>query len=57
MDYKKLFPYESTQLADHNIGVFWNFLEVIIRENSQKTGTECKHRTILCLSQFQYQKV
>ena len=25
----KLFPYESNQLADHEIGVFWNFLDDI----------------------------
>ena len=25
---KKLFSYESTRLADPEMGVFWNFLEV-----------------------------
>ena len=38
-----------TRLADHEMGVFWNFLEVKFRENS-KPGGECKHRaTRFCL--------
>ena len=42
----QLFPYKSTWLADHEMGVFWNFLEVKFRENSKKNDNEFKQRTI-----------
>lgn len=38
---KKMISYESTQLADH---------EIFSRKNSKK-GNECKHLTILSMSQ------
>ena len=46
-----MLQYESTGLADHDMGGSFEFSRVKILRNFVKPGNECKHRTIRCLSQ------
>ena len=48
----KSIAWQDFRSSDHEMVVFWNFLEEKFRENSKKTGNECKHHTIRWLSKI-----